>query len=146
MIKLSVNETKWSSSLARTRALIFYISIWIFDFGPEKLPGSSRNGPQADQSRPPSKLAPNIPVGSNQNGPYHLMYVPTEIYGISQGYVPLGWSGSGLVIGDHSDHGRSRLFTIYKNFPGIRLESKWNTTFYVVPTENFREQQNICKS
>ena len=45
MIKLSVNETKWSSSLARTRALIFYISIWIFDFGPEKLPGSSRNGP-----------------------------------------------------------------------------------------------------
>ena len=30
---------------------------------------------QADQSRPPSKLAPNIPVWSNQNGPYHLMYV-----------------------------------------------------------------------
>ena len=26
-IKLSVNETKWSSSLARTRALIFYILI-----------------------------------------------------------------------------------------------------------------------
>ena len=23
-----------------------YISIWIFDFGPEKLPGLSRNGPQ----------------------------------------------------------------------------------------------------
>ena len=46
MIKLSVNETKWSSFLARTRALILYISIWIFDFGPEKLPGLSRNGPQ----------------------------------------------------------------------------------------------------
>ena len=45
MIKLSVNETKWSSLLARTRALILYISIWIFDFGPEKLPGLSRNGP-----------------------------------------------------------------------------------------------------
>ena len=47
MIKLSVNETKWSSLLARTRTLILYISIWIFDFGPEKLLGLSRNGTQA---------------------------------------------------------------------------------------------------
>ena len=47
MIKLSVNETKWSSLLAWTRAFVLYISIWIFDFGPEKLPGLSRNGPQA---------------------------------------------------------------------------------------------------
>ena len=39
MIKLSVNETKWSSLLGRTGALILYILIWIFDFGPEKLPG-----------------------------------------------------------------------------------------------------------
>ena len=46
MIKLPVNETKWSSLLARTHALILYISIWIFDFGPVKLPGLSRNGPQ----------------------------------------------------------------------------------------------------
>ena len=45
MIKLSVSETKWSSLLARTRALILYILIWIFDFGPVKLPGLSRNGP-----------------------------------------------------------------------------------------------------
>ena len=45
MVKLSVNETQWSSLLARTRALILYISIGIFDFGPEKLPGLSRNGP-----------------------------------------------------------------------------------------------------
>ena len=45
MIKLSVNETKWSSLLARTRPLILYISIWIFDFRPVKLPGLSRNGP-----------------------------------------------------------------------------------------------------
>ena len=43
MIKLSVNETKWSSLLARTRALILYISILIFDFGPEKLPGLSKD-------------------------------------------------------------------------------------------------------
>ena len=47
MIKLSVNETKWSSLLARTHAFILYISISIFDFGPEKLPGLSRNGPLA---------------------------------------------------------------------------------------------------
>ena len=45
-IKLSVNETEWSSLLARTRARILYISIWKFDFGPERLPGLSRNGPQ----------------------------------------------------------------------------------------------------
>ena len=45
MIKLYVNETKWSSLLARTRALILYILIWMFDFGPEKLPGLSTNGP-----------------------------------------------------------------------------------------------------
>ena len=51
MIKLSVNETKWSSLLARTRAL-FYISIWIFDFGPEKLPGLSRNGPLNRHKQP----------------------------------------------------------------------------------------------
>ena len=45
MIKLSDNETKWSSLLASTRAFIPYISIGIFDFGPEKLPGLSRNWP-----------------------------------------------------------------------------------------------------
>ena len=37
MTKLSVNETKWSILLARTRALILFIAICIFDFGPEKL-------------------------------------------------------------------------------------------------------------
>ena len=47
MIELSVNETKWCSLLASTRAFIRYISIRIFDFGPVKLPGRSRNGPLA---------------------------------------------------------------------------------------------------
>ena len=46
MIKLPVSETKWSSLLARTCAHILYISIWIFDFGPVKLTGLSRNGSQ----------------------------------------------------------------------------------------------------
>ena len=45
-MKLSVNETKWSSLLGGTSTLTLYISIWIFDFGPEKLPGLSRNRPQ----------------------------------------------------------------------------------------------------
>ena len=45
MIKLSVSETKWSSLLASTQALIPYISIWIFDFAPKKLPGLSRTEP-----------------------------------------------------------------------------------------------------
>ena len=45
IIKLAVNETKWSTLLARTSALVLYISIWIFDFGPEKLLGLSINGP-----------------------------------------------------------------------------------------------------
>ena len=46
MIKLSVNETKRSSLLARTRAFILDISILTFDFRPEKLPGLSRDRPQ----------------------------------------------------------------------------------------------------
>ena len=50
VIKLSANETKWSSLLARTRALILYISIWMCVFGPEKLPGLSRNGHQLPRS------------------------------------------------------------------------------------------------
>ena len=40
MIKLPVNETKWSILLTRTRALILFISIWIFDFGPKKVIGT----------------------------------------------------------------------------------------------------------
>ena len=62
MIKLSVNESKWSSLPASTRALIlysllFFFSIWIFDFEPEKLPGLPRNGPLARLSRPAGSSA-----------------------------------------------------------------------------------------
>ena len=31
---------------------------------------------QTGHSGPPSKLVPNIPVGPNRNGPFHLMYQP----------------------------------------------------------------------
>ena len=57
MIKLWVNETKWSTLLARTCALILYISIWIFDFGHEKLAGLSRNGPLEQASTVYSKAS-----------------------------------------------------------------------------------------
>ena len=60
MIKLSVNETKWRSLLARTRALSLYISFWIFNFGPVKLPGLSRNGP-LDKNLPPPKKKTAVP-------------------------------------------------------------------------------------
>ena len=57
MIKLPVSETKWSSLLARTCAHILYISIWIFDFGPVKLTGLSRNGSQGAFPWKPGKSA-----------------------------------------------------------------------------------------
>ena len=40
-----------------------------------------------------------------------------------------------------------RLFTIYQNIPtNPVMESKQNTTFWIVPQENFWEQRNIWKS
>ena len=38
-----------------------------------------------------------------------------------------------------------KLFAVTKSFPKIHLEIKWNTTFWVVPAENFWEQRNIWK-
>ena len=58
MIKLSVSETKWSSFLARTRALILYISIWIFDFGPEKLLDCEQSLKQETEGRLPLSSFP----------------------------------------------------------------------------------------
>jgi len=40
---------------------------------------------------------------------------------------------------------RYGLFTIYKTFRKFRLESKWDTTFLVVLSENFRKQRHIWK-
>ena len=36
--------------------------------------GPTDRNDQTGQGRPPSKLVPNIPVGPNRNGPFHLMY------------------------------------------------------------------------
>ena len=38
--------------------------------------GLTYRNEQIFQSRPPSKLVPNIPVGPNRNHPFHLMYQP----------------------------------------------------------------------
>ena len=44
-----------------------------------------------------------------------------------------------------SFHGKYWLFTIYKSFWKIWLESKWLTSHWVVPAVNFRQQRNIWK-
>ena len=80
VIKLSDNETKWSSLLAQTRALIPYISI---DFGPEKLPGLSRNRPQA-------------PVAQTLDSAIHRMnHYPADKYYGNQLRYPLDRDSSG---------------------------------------------------
>ena len=38
--------------------------------------GPTDRNDQTGQSRPPSKLVPNILVRPNRNGPFHLMYQP----------------------------------------------------------------------
>ena len=47
MIKLSVNEIKWSSLLASTRALILYISIWKLISGPKSYRDFRQTGPMS---------------------------------------------------------------------------------------------------
>lgn len=54
MIKLSVNKTNWTSLLARgyNHSLDLDLNLntrSLFDFGPEKLPRLSSNGPQIEQ-------------------------------------------------------------------------------------------------
>ena len=48
-IKLSVRETKWTSLEVRTNPTFLETLISKYDFGPVKLPGLSRNGPQVSQ-------------------------------------------------------------------------------------------------
>ena len=44
-LQLPVHKTKWTCLLANNRLLYFWILTWIFDFGPDKLPRLSKNGP-----------------------------------------------------------------------------------------------------
>ena len=44
-VSVRVNEAKWTGLLARNCAIIHQVLITKFAFGPEKLPGLSRNGP-----------------------------------------------------------------------------------------------------
>ena len=47
----------------------------ILSNGKEHFAPTDRND-QTGQRGPPSKLVPNIPLGPNRNGPFHLMYQP----------------------------------------------------------------------
>ena len=65
-------ETTWSCKKDRKERY------WGQQFWPN---GKGHFGPtdrndQTGHGGPPSKLVPNIPVGSNRNGPFHLMYQP----------------------------------------------------------------------
>ena len=50
-MKLSVNEVKLTGLGARNCATIQQVLISNFAFGPEKLPGLSKNGPSVSSSR-----------------------------------------------------------------------------------------------
>ena len=77
MIKLSVNETKWSILLARTRALILFISIPIFDFGPKKVIGTfQETGPWASLLR----AADAFRVTWSERGPVVRLGYVTEMH------------------------------------------------------------------
>ena len=65
MIRLSVNETKWSSFLARNRALILFISIWIFlgyfylFSGPKSYWAFGETGPWTSNRSPQKRVSQN---------------------------------------------------------------------------------------
>ena len=56
-VKLLAKETKWTLSEERTRPSFLETLISKSDFGPVKLPGLSRNGPQALKFMPYRKPA-----------------------------------------------------------------------------------------
>ena len=56
-------------------------------------------------------------------------------------YEKVTRSNTSYVDGRAKEGGKGDKLT--KIFRKIRLESKWNTTFWFVLSENFREQQNI---
>ena len=62
---------------------------------------------------------------------------------MDEGSVPLGWSGSGSVIWDHSDHGRSKLIWTNESTP-----DKYSTVhlIYHDPSDLGSEQHNKQRS
>ena len=57
-VKLSVKETKWTSLEVRTHPTFLENLSSKYDFGPVKLPGLSRNGPQGRVVQSPIKVIP----------------------------------------------------------------------------------------
>ena len=58
-VKLSAKETKWTSLEVRTHPTFLETLISKYDFGPVKLPGLSRNGPQGRDVRKPINVNPS---------------------------------------------------------------------------------------
>ena len=58
-----------------TKERYWGVGITILSNGEGHFGPTDRND-QTGQSGPPSKLVPNIPVGPNRNGPFHLMNQP----------------------------------------------------------------------
>ena len=56
-VKLSAKETKWTSLEVKTHPTFLENLISKYDFGPVKLSGLSRNGPQGRVVRSPVKVA-----------------------------------------------------------------------------------------
>ena len=93
MIKLSVNETKWSILLARTRALILFISIPIFDFGPKKVIGTFKK-----RAPGPHYCARPMHFGSRGPGVVQSFVLDTSPKCIDrEGLGSQEWRGSGTT-------------------------------------------------
>ena len=60
IVKLSAKETKWTSLEVRTHPTFRENLISKYDFGPVKLPGVSRNGPQEPELVPPQVNEPVV--------------------------------------------------------------------------------------
>ena len=58
-VKLSAKETKWTSLEVKTLPTFLENFISKYDFGPVKLPGLSRNGPQGRDVRKPINVNPS---------------------------------------------------------------------------------------
>ena len=93
MIKLPVNETKWSILLARTRVLILFISIWIFDFGPKKVIGTFKK-----RAPGPHYCARLMRFGSRGPGVVQSFVLDTSPKCIDrEGLGSQEWRGSGTM-------------------------------------------------
>ena len=96
---------------------------------------------------PPSPLQQPRPTGVDHRASLFAFDKAASIF-VCSSFAPC-IQNSSFTVGRrtrkpcHRGNGSCLLFTTI--FWENRLEGKWNTTFWVFPTENFREQRNIWK-